>query len=77
MVYFLQIFTNSDKGHTARVLNKLGLGDCFEGIICFETLNHVDDKPISKSHILCKPSVEAIEAAVNIANLDPKRTVRN
>ncbi|XP_021753922.1 suppressor of disruption of TFIIS-like [Chenopodium quinoa] len=70
------VFTNSDKAHTARVLNKLGLGDCFEGIICFETLNHQDNnEPISKSHILCKPSVEAIEAAISIANLDPKRTI--
>ncbi|XP_022752729.1 uncharacterized protein C24B11.05-like [Durio zibethinus] len=33
------IFTNADKNHAARVLNSLGLEDCFEGIICFETLN--------------------------------------
>ncbi|XVE79563.1 hypothetical protein DITRI_Ditri14bG0068600 [Diplodiscus trichospermus] len=33
------IFTNADKKHAARVLNRLGLEDCFEGIICFETLN--------------------------------------
>ncbi|XP_022755800.1 uncharacterized protein C24B11.05-like [Durio zibethinus] len=33
------IFTNADKNHAARVLNRLGLEDCFEGIICFETLN--------------------------------------
>ncbi|XP_022731625.1 uncharacterized protein C24B11.05-like isoform X2 [Durio zibethinus] len=33
------IFTNADKNHTARVLNRLGLEDCFERIICFETLN--------------------------------------
>ncbi|XP_059430305.1 uncharacterized protein C24B11.05 [Corylus avellana] len=33
------IFTNADKAHAARVLSKLGLEDCFEGIICFETLN--------------------------------------
>lgn len=71
-----QVFTNSDKAHTARVLNKLGLGDCFEGVICFETLNHKDNEPVSKSNILCKPSVEAIEAAISIANLDPTRTVR-
>ncbi|KAL2902069.1 Uncharacterized protein RDABS01_027151 [Bienertia sinuspersici] len=68
------IFTNSDKAHTARVLSRLGLEDCFEGIICFETLNQAKD-PRSKLQILCKPSVEAIEAAINIANLDPKRTI--
>lgn len=68
------LFTNSDKAHAIRALRKLGMEDCFEGIICFETLNHPDD-PLSKSRILCKPSVEAFEAAISIANLDPKRTI--
>ncbi|WOL04734.1 phosphate metabolism protein 8-like [Canna indica] len=81
------------------MLKKLGLADCFEGIICFETLNppsssygveeesseifdiidHLS-KPNSaldlpKSPILCKPSVEAMEHALRIANIDPQRTV--
>jgi putative hydrolase of the HAD superfamily len=34
-----QIFTNGDMVHAVRALQKLGLEDCFEGIICFETLN--------------------------------------
>ena len=34
-----QIFTNGDKVHAVRALKRLGLEDCFEGIICFETLN--------------------------------------
>ncbi|XP_074340969.1 suppressor of disruption of TFIIS [Apium graveolens] len=38
------IFTNADKVHAVKALGKLGLEDCFEGIICFETLN-----PIYKS----------------------------
>ncbi|EPS62697.1 hypothetical protein M569_12094, partial [Genlisea aurea] len=33
------IFTNADKDHAAKVLCRLGIEDCFEGIICFETLN--------------------------------------
>lgn len=33
------IFTNADKVHAAKVLSRLGLEDCFEGIICFESLN--------------------------------------
>ncbi|KAF5747557.1 hypothetical protein HS088_TW05G00282 [Tripterygium wilfordii] len=33
------IFTNADKAHALKCLSKLGLEDCFEGIICFETLN--------------------------------------
>ncbi|XP_022931845.1 uncharacterized protein C24B11.05-like isoform X2 [Cucurbita moschata] len=39
------IFTNADKVHTAKVLNKLALEDCFEGIICFETLNPTKNRP--------------------------------
>lgn len=101
------IFTNADKAHASQVLSRLGLEDCFEGIICFETLNPphepVDclDVPednavltggtpeaeansigltdcrsfISKSRILCKPSVEAFVAAIQIANVDPKKTI--
>jgi putative hydrolase of the HAD superfamily len=34
-----QIFTNGDMVHAVRALQRLGLEDCFEGIICFETLN--------------------------------------
>ncbi|XP_012083036.1 uncharacterized protein C24B11.05 isoform X1 [Jatropha curcas] len=80
------IFTNADKGHAAEVLKRLGLEDCFEGIICFETLNPPvktanytdasDDKNChSKPRILCKPSLEAMEAAIEIANVDPKKTI--
>ncbi|XP_062143388.1 uncharacterized protein C24B11.05 isoform X2 [Alnus glutinosa] len=102
------IFTNADEAHAAQVLDRLGLEDCFEAIICFETLNPplepVDCMDVpdgdavlagdyspevdaigltggtrlsfsSKSRILCKPSVEAIEAAIQIANIDPKKTI--
>ena len=76
----------------------MGLQDCFEGVICFETLNpppampedpmalsgepssDVDDLYGSdgrpKSPILCKPTIESMEAAIHIANVDPKKTVR-
>ncbi|KAK1279846.1 hypothetical protein QJS04_geneDACA004729 [Acorus gramineus] len=89
------IFTNADKVHAAQVLSRLGLEDCFEGVICFETLNppiesesnddgeqvffsdsESDiDPPKSRSNIVCKPSLEAMEAAIRIANIDPKKTV--
>ncbi|RXH90811.1 hypothetical protein DVH24_035575 [Malus domestica] len=113
----LKIFTNSDRAHAAQVLNRLGLEDCFEGIICFETLNpphnlydetevldcmsstptaaddlrtvlpkqaleaKATDLTVTsligppKSPILCKPSVKATEAAIRIANVDPKKTI--
>lgn len=111
-----QIFTNADKIHAVKVLRKLGLEDCFESIICFETLNPVhksiasddeDDmaflgsKPanfaaksseifdiiahfsqpnagpsgLPKTPIVCKPSESAIEMALEIAKIDPCRTV--
>ncbi|XP_072998031.1 uncharacterized protein C24B11.05-like isoform X1 [Typha latifolia] len=112
------IFTNADKAHAEKVLSRLGLEDCFEGVICFETLNPPleadgnckkmddaaplnDDQLINKNvhgyfsetdsdtdaannvsmtdsnwqRILCKPSLEAMEAAIRIANIDPKKTI--
>ncbi|XP_043719490.1 uncharacterized protein C24B11.05-like [Telopea speciosissima] len=109
------IFTNADKVHAAKVLSKLGLEDCFEGIICFETLNPTDKNNVSshdevdsvfdasmqttttgsepfdivghfaqpnagsqqlpRTPILCKPSEDAIEQALRIANIDPQRTI--
>ncbi|KAJ8898709.1 hypothetical protein K2173_004834 [Erythroxylum novogranatense] len=95
------IFTNADKVHAAEVLKRLGLEDCFEGIICFETLNpsvqSVDysdetaerepdpddletynwESSRVKSRILCKPSLEAMEAAIRIADVDPNKTYCN
>ncbi|KAK1298832.1 hypothetical protein QJS10_CPB14g00633 [Acorus calamus] len=41
------IFTNADKIHAAKALRRLGLEDCFEGIICFETLNPRETCPAS------------------------------
>ncbi|XP_047330694.1 suppressor of disruption of TFIIS-like [Impatiens glandulifera] len=108
------IFTNADKIHAVKALNILGLEDCFEGIICFETLNPIhksivsddeDDvefvgltsppttrnaneifdiinhfsKPnptaLPKTPIVCKPSEDAIELALKIANINPHRTL--
>ncbi|KAL9264472.1 hypothetical protein AKJ16_DCAP09748 [Drosera capensis] len=33
------VFTNGDEAHLSRALERLGLVDCFDRIICFETLN--------------------------------------
>lgn len=72
------IFTNSDKAHAARVLEKLGLQDCFQGIVCFETLNPPPTEKNSGGSagtILCKPSLASMEAVIEIAKLDAERTV--
>ncbi|KAG9159371.1 hypothetical protein Leryth_010926 [Lithospermum erythrorhizon] len=41
------IFTNADKVHASVALNRLGLEGCFEGIICFETLNPIHKSTVS------------------------------
>ncbi|KAF3449175.1 hypothetical protein FNV43_RR09903 [Rhamnella rubrinervis] len=41
------IFTNADKVHAVKSLSRLGLEDCFEGIICFETLNPIHKNTVS------------------------------
>ncbi|KAL0424702.1 UNVERIFIED_CONTAM: hypothetical protein Sradi_1005000 [Sesamum radiatum] len=91
------IFTNADEAHAAQVLSRLGLEDCFQDVICFETLNPpmepvncingtYEEEPQDaiekrneessfKTRILCKPSLEAIEAAIQITNVDPKKTI--
>jgi hypothetical protein len=33
------VFTNGDKIHASRTLKRLGVEDCFERVVCFETLN--------------------------------------
>uniref|UniRef100_A0A6N2L3U4 Uncharacterized protein n=1 Tax=Salix viminalis TaxID=40686 RepID=A0A6N2L3U4_SALVM len=45
----LKIFSNADKAHVAKVLSRLGLEDCFDGVICFETLNPCNYEGISSS----------------------------
>ncbi|MBA0845036.1 hypothetical protein Goarm_022256, partial [Gossypium armourianum] len=110
------IFTNADKVHAVKALTKLGLEDCFEGIICFETLNpthkntvsgdeedieflgsaatttyvhtspqifdmmdqfahHNQGTTLPKTPIVCKPQESAIERALNIAKINPQRTL--
>ncbi|OMO66341.1 HAD-superfamily hydrolase, subfamily IA, variant 3 [Corchorus capsularis] len=45
--YKFNIFTNADRVHAVKALSKLGLEDCFEGIICFETLNPTHKNTVS------------------------------
>ncbi|KAJ6408949.1 hypothetical protein OIU84_008614 [Salix udensis] len=43
------IFSNADEAHVAKVLSRLGLEDCFDGVICFETLNPCNYEGINSS----------------------------
>lgn len=69
----LQIFTNSDRMHAVKALDRLGIKDCFEQIICFETMNPNLSKPTTP--VVLKPSMEAMNIAIDVAGVDPRRTV--
>ncbi|GMI70013.1 XMP-specific phosphatase [Hibiscus trionum] len=71
------IFTNSDRVHAIKVMKRLGIEDCFDQIICFETLN----PNLSKSKrpdefpVVLKPSTEAMKIALHVSGVDPRRTL--
>lgn len=39
------VFTNGDRIHASRAMKRLGIEDCFEGVLCFETLNPTSPAP--------------------------------
>ncbi len=53
------IFTNADAHHASRVLDILGVSDCFEGIIDVRAIEFI-----------CKPEIEAYHRALTLANED-------
>ncbi|KAF9673927.1 hypothetical protein SADUNF_Sadunf10G0074700 [Salix dunnii] len=71
------IFTNSDRSHAIMALKRLGIEDCFEQIICFETMNPNLSKSTSPDAfpVLLKPSVDAMKVALRVADVDPRRTL--
>ncbi|XP_068653591.1 uncharacterized protein C24B11.05-like [Aristolochia californica] len=71
------LFTNSDRNHARRVLERLGLDDCFDDIICFETLNPNISKSTRPDEfpVILKPSMDAMKIAIEIAGEDPHRTL--
>ncbi|KAM3356252.1 hypothetical protein P3S68_022966 [Capsicum galapagoense] len=71
------IFTNSDRVHAMKALDRLGITDCFEQIICFETMNFNLSKATRPEEIpvILKPSMEAMNIAIEAAKVDPRRTL--
>ncbi|XP_071722647.1 uncharacterized protein C24B11.05 [Rutidosis leptorrhynchoides] len=71
------IFTNSDRIHAMRSLKRLGIEDCFEKIICFETMNQnlPNSTRPDEFPVLLKPSMDAMELAIRVADVDPRRTL--
>ncbi|XP_042423890.1 uncharacterized protein LOC122011572 [Zingiber officinale] len=45
------IFTNADRVHSAKVVSRLGLEDCFDGVVCFETLNPTPNQNVPAEKI--------------------------
>ncbi|RZR80560.1 hypothetical protein BHM03_00006625 [Ensete ventricosum] len=83
-----QLFTNSDRQHARRTLQRLGVEeDCFHRIICFETMNpHLfKDARAARSsralpttrnpEVILKPSAAAMKMAVWLAGFAPHRTL--
>jgi putative hydrolase of the HAD superfamily len=59
------IFTNSDHRHAQRVMNILGVSDCFNGVIDIRALKFT-----------CKPVVEAYQRALALAGeSEPERCI--
>jgi|WetSurSiteA1Bulk_404760.scaffolds.fasta_scaffold00178_11 pyrimidine 5'-nucleotidase len=59
------VFTNSDANHASRVLNILGISDCFEGIIDIRAIDFD-----------CKPDKIAYQKALILtSNVDPAQCV--
>ncbi|XP_027347543.1 uncharacterized protein C24B11.05-like isoform X2 [Abrus precatorius] len=79
------IFTNADSKHAFRALQSLGLEDCFEKIISFDTLNssnNIDPScdedgnvVLPRTPVVCKPFDDAFENVFKLANIDPQRTL--
>lgn len=78
------LFTNSDRAHMERALERLGIDEAvFDDVVCFETMNpHLfgearangggDQQPV----VVLKPSVDAIVAGLRAAGTtNPRRTV--
>ncbi|KAG0465777.1 hypothetical protein HPP92_019941 [Vanilla planifolia] len=75
------LFTNSDRKHASRVLQRLGIEEeCFHRIICFETMNpelfelRPNSTPLqTPPAVILKPFPAAFNAAISIAGFHPHR----
>ncbi|CAL4918567.1 unnamed protein product [Urochloa decumbens] len=79
------LFTNSDRAHMKRALERLGVDEAvFDAVVCFETMNpHLFDEAREEARaaggeppaVVLKPSVDAIVAGLRVAGTNPRRTV--
>lgn len=75
------LFTNSDRAHMKRALERLGVDEaCFDDVVCFETMNpHLfgegNDADADRTVVVLKPSVDAMVAGLRAAGTNPRRTL--
>ncbi|CAD7696607.1 unnamed protein product [Ostreobium quekettii] len=57
------VFTNADYAHTQKCLQCLGVEDCFQGIVCFDSIQKLGQQKglADRSKVICKPSPLAFE----------------
>lgn len=80
----LLVFTNADRAHAHRVLDALGVQDCFHGLISFESVqdgasdaagadgaSDPAEAATALKRVVCKPAAEAFRRALALAGLDP------
>jgi putative hydrolase of the HAD superfamily len=79
-----QLFTNSDRAHMRRALERLGVDEAiFDAVVCFETMNphlfggEAREERVDGPVVILKPAVDAIMAGLRVAGTSPRRTVRN
>lgn len=72
------LFTNSDRAHMERALERLGVDEaCFDDVVCFETMNpHLfGGDGQDRTDVVLKPSVDAILVGLRVAGTNPRRTL--
>ncbi|XP_066386462.1 suppressor of disruption of TFIIS-like [Miscanthus floridulus] len=75
------LFTNSDRAHMRRALERLGVDEAiFDAVVCFETMNpHLfgDAREERGDHpvVVLKPAVDAIVAGLRAAGSNPRWTL--
>jgi len=79
------LFTNSDRAHMKRTLERLGVDEAvFDAVVCFETMNpHLFGEERHRAAtaggdppaVVLKPAVDAIVAGLRAAGTNPRRTL--
>ncbi|KAK9842679.1 hypothetical protein WJX74_000570 [Apatococcus lobatus] len=72
------IFTNADTRHAAICLDRMGIADCFQAVICFESIMaaaEASGQVKGGKPIFCKPSKAAIHLALKQAGAVAETTL--